>query len=111
MESIMSLVTKPRDVVLALAALAFAAAACDRHSDGPPSVLAPSPSAVVIGTVPAEPSSPTEQPTPVASNASEMSKTVESTAMPLPGQPNDHSNLAAAPSQNAESADVLKGTR
>jgi hypothetical protein len=67
----MSLVTKPRDAVLVLAALVFAAAACERHSDGPPSALAPSPSAVVIGTVPAEPSSTTEQPTPVAPNTSQ----------------------------------------
>jgi hypothetical protein len=28
--------------------------------------------------------------------------------MPQPGQPNDHSNLAATPSQKAEHQDVLK---
>jgi hypothetical protein len=30
--------------------------------------------------------------------------------MPLPGQPNDHSNLARKPSENAETTEVLKST-
>jgi hypothetical protein len=108
MEKHMNLVTQPRGVVIALAVLAFAAAACDRHSDGPPSALAPSPSAIVIGTVPAEPSGDTEQTTPVNPATTNVSKAVETTAMPLPGQANDHSNLAAWPSQKAETAEVLK---
>jgi hypothetical protein len=39
-----------------------------------------------------------------------MSKAVESNSMPLPGQPNDHSNVAPLPSQNSDSQHVLKST-
>jgi len=58
-----------------------------------------------------EPAPPTGDPpgtTPVSGNTTEVSKSVESVSMPQPGQPNDHSNLAPAPSQKAESQDVLK---
>ena len=44
--------------------------------------------------------------TPIAANTTEVSKSVEASSMPLPGQPNDHSNLASTPSQRAETADV-----
>jgi hypothetical protein len=57
-----------------------------------------------------EPAPPTGDPpgtTPVATSQ-EVSKAVESSAMPLPGQPNDHSNVAAKPSENAETQEVLK---
>jgi hypothetical protein len=93
-----------------LAATVFAVAglaACERHSDVPPAPLGASPSAQVIGTVPARPTGDPPGTTPVAA-AAEVSKPVEQSAMPLPGQPNDHSNLAAAPSQKAGSAAVLK---
>jgi hypothetical protein len=91
--------------VLALAALA----ACGerRASDKPPRQAAASPSAAVIGTIPGPPTGDPPGTTPVSA-ASEVSKPVEQTAMPLPGQPNDHSNLAASPSQKAQSASVLK---
>jgi hypothetical protein len=94
----------------ALAATAFAVAglaACERHSDVPPAPMGASPSAQVIGTVPAPPTGDPPGTTPVTA-ATEVSKPVEQSAMPLPGQPNDHSNLAAAPSQKAESVAVLK---
>jgi hypothetical protein len=90
--------------VIALASLA----ACGRHRDADPLAKA-DPSAVVIGTVPAEPSGDPPGTTPVASgNVTEVSKLTEQHAMPLPGQPNDHSNLAPNPSQRAGS-DQPKG--
>jgi hypothetical protein len=101
--------------VLAMSFLIAGAAACgDRvntsKTSTPPSNAA-SPSAVVIGTAPAQPGG-AEPPgtTPVTSvnTNSEMSKSVESQSMPLPGQPNDHSNVAPTPSQAAGSADSLK---
>jgi hypothetical protein len=62
-----------------------------------------SPSAVVIGTAPAQPTGDPPGTTPVAAGtASDVSKSVESNSMPQPGQPNDHSNLAAKPSQKAD---------
>ena len=70
--------------------------------------LAPDASAQVIGKVPADPTGDPPGTTPVASNTTEVSKSVESISMPQPGQPNDHSNVAPAPSQRAESKDVLK---
>jgi hypothetical protein len=94
---------------IALALVTAGLAACsERHaSDGPPHPAAASPSAVLIGTAPA---APTGDPpgTTAVSAPSEVSKPVETAAMPLPGQPNDHSNLAASPSQKAESETVLK---
>jgi hypothetical protein len=62
----------------------------------------PSPSAVVIGQVPAEPTGDPAGTTAVAGGTSEVTKSVESSAMPQPGQPNDHSNLAPRASQKAE---------
>jgi predicted component of type VI protein secretion system len=94
---------------LAAALAMVGLAACgERHaSNGPPRPLAASPSAMVIGTTPAEPTGDPPGTTPVSA-ASEVSKPVEQTAMPLPGQPNDHSNLAAKPSQKAGAESVLK---
>ena len=100
--------------VLALSFILAGATACgDRvttSSKAPPSQAA-SPSAVVIGTAPAQPTGAEPAGTsPVngVNTNSEMSKSVESNSMPLPGQPNDHSNVAPKPSQEASSADVLK---
>jgi hypothetical protein len=85
------------------AAIAFAGlAACAHHNDSDGLPASASPSAVLIGTVPAEPTGDPPGTTPVAAT-SEISKPVEQAAMPLPGQPNDHSNLAANPSQKANS--------
>jgi hypothetical protein len=62
---------------------------------------APSPSAVVIGTAPAQPTGDPPGTTPVASQTTEVTKSVESNSMPQPGQPNDHSNVAPMPSQKS----------
>ena len=67
-----------------------------------PTVAAASPSAVVIGTTPGQPTADPPGTTPVSSDTTEVTKSVESAAMPQPGQPNDHSNLAAKPSQKSE---------
>ena len=101
--------------VLAMSFLLAGAAACgdrvDTSSKSTPPSNAASPSAVVIGTAPAQPSAsepPGVTPTTAVNSNSEMSKAVESNSMPLPGQPNDHSNVAPKPSQTADSVDVLK---
>jgi hypothetical protein len=94
-------------IAIALALAAVAACGERRASNTPPHQAAASPSAVVIGTVPAPPTGDPPGTTAVSA-PSEVSKPVEQTAMPLPGQPNDHSNLAASPSQKAESESVLK---
>ena len=88
-----------------LAALFLVAglAACgERLSDTrskAPEPIKPSPSAVVIGQAPADPTGDPPGTTPVASNTTEVSKSVEDKAMPQPGQPNDHSNTAPRASQ------------
>jgi hypothetical protein len=100
--------------VLALSFVLAGATACgerlsDTSSKTPPAQAA-SPSAVVIGTAPAQPTGDPPGTTPVSgdANTNEMSKSVESSSMPLPGQPNDHSNVAPKPSQAPEGADALK---
>ena len=92
--------------VLAMAFVIAGLAACsDRvttSSKGRESA-APESSAVVIGTAPAQPTGDPPGTTPVASGTTtEVTKSVESSAMPQPGQPNDHSNLAPKPSQKAD---------
>lgn len=93
--------------VLAIAFTAAGLAACgdrisDTHAKAAPKPLAPSPSAVVIGQAPADPTGDPPGTTPVAGNTTEVTKSVESQSMPQPGQPNDHSNLASKPSQKSE---------
>ena len=66
-----------------------------------PEPIKPSPSAVVIGQVPAEPTGDPAGTTPASSGTTEVTKSVEDKAMPQPGQPNDHSNDASMPSQKA----------
>ncbi len=91
--------------VVALTFVAAGLTACgERISDTTakaPKPVAPSPSAVVIGQAPAE---PTGDPTGTSqpAGATEVTKSVEDKAMPQPGQPNDHSNLAPKPSQKAD---------
>jgi hypothetical protein len=99
--------TRQRATLL-VAALALAGlAACGDHRDSNPIPKA-DPSAVVIGTTPAAPTGDPPGTTPVSANTTEVSASVESRSMPLPGQPNDHSNLAPTPSQRAETSDVNK---
>ena len=95
-------------IVLA-ALLAAGVAACDKKAGTQSrTALAPDASAQVIGKEPAPPTGDPPGTTPVSSNSTEVSKSVESVSMPQPGQPNDHSNLARTPSQQADSQDVLK---
>jgi hypothetical protein len=106
--------------VAALSFVIAGVAACGERlsntSSGTPKPTAASPSAVVIGQAPAEPQPDTATvgstgntaQTQPPSGTTEVSKSVESNSMPLPGQPNDHSNVAPNPSQNADSTEVLK---
>jgi hypothetical protein len=98
--------------VLAVSFVLAGVSACNRHHDEAPTPSVVSPSAQVIGVEPAAPTGDPAGTTPVAnaSTTNEMSKSVESQSMPLPGQPNDHSNVAAKPSENAETKEVLKST-
>jgi hypothetical protein len=103
------------DLRLLLAAgVVVAVAGCGKPisdtSSKPAKPLAASPSAVVIGQRPAESdgSSETAQTAPVAPGINWVSKPVEQQAMPMPGQPNDHSNLSRTPSQKSETAGVLE---
>lgn len=85
--------------------LAGLAACGERISDtrsGTPKPVAASPSAVVIGQAPAEPTGDPPGTTPVAGGTTEVTKSVEDKAMPQPGQPNDHSNVAPKASQKAQ---------
>jgi hypothetical protein len=108
-----------RALVFALGAVAIVA--CEKRLDsaGKPldSKQVASNSAVLIGTTPAPPTRPegsppettplteTPQTTSSANASSELSKSEESRSMPLPGQPNDHSNLASDASQRAGQSD------
>ena len=100
-------------VTLAVCAMAALAGCGKPISDTKTKALTPvaaSPSAVVIGKAPAEPdgSSETPQTAPVEKSVNWVSKPVEQSAMPMPGQANDHSNLSRTPSQKAETAGVLE---
>jgi hypothetical protein len=96
-----------RGATLAAVALAAAGlAACGVHHRETGPLAKADPSAVVIGTTPVEPTGDPPGTTPVPDSTSDISKSVEQNAMQLPGQPNDHSNLAAAPSQRSDSTDV-----
>ena len=93
--------------VLALMFVVAGLAACgerisNTHTGKAPKAADPSPSAVVIGQAPAAPTGDPAGTTPVAGNTTEVTKSVESAAMPQPGQPNDHSNVAPMPSQKAD---------
>ena len=106
--------------VVALTFVAAGLAACgERLSDTSsktPKPTAASPSTVVIGQAPAEPlpdapvagSTGNTAQTQTPSGTTEVSRSVESNSMPLPGQPNDHSNVAPKPSQHTDGQDALK---
>jgi hypothetical protein len=90
--------------VLALTFVIAGLAGCDRRHEDPLPANA-SPSAQVIGTAPAPPTGDPPGTTPVDPDTTVIGKGTETTAMPLPGQPNDHSNLSPAPSQKAGADD------
>jgi hypothetical protein len=112
-------------IVLAVAAVAIVA--CEKRLDSAGKATdnkqVASGSAVLLGTTPAPPTTPpgappettpvdpnkplaeTAQTTSSAEDSKELSKAEESRAMPLPGQPNDHSNLATDASQKAGQTD------
>ena len=93
--------------VLAMAFVIAGLAACSERvtttSKGREAAT-PESSAVVIGTAPAQPTGDPPGTTPGAGSTTttEVTKSVESNAMPQPGQPNDHSTLAPKPSQKAD---------
>ena len=93
---------------LALTALGLSVclSACNpRHAEVGPSAAA-DPSAMVIGVKPADPTGDPPGTTPVDPGTTDVSKNVEQKAMPLPGQPNDHSNEAQQPSQKSQTSDI-----
>ena len=98
--------------VLAMMFVVAGLAACGDRISNTHSKAAPAnpadPSAVVIGTAPAQPTGDPPGTTPVADGTSDVSKSVEQQQMPLPGQPNDHSNIAAGDSKKAGNSDTLK---
>ena len=108
--------------VVALSFVVAGVAACgERLSNTSTKAVKPTaatPSTVVIGQAPAEPQPDTvtvgstgnTPQTQTPPGTSEISKSVESNSMPLPGQPNDHSNLAPKPSQHTDGEDALKST-
>jgi hypothetical protein len=93
-----------RALVAALT-LAGLAACGDRVSNthaSVPQADKPSPSTLVIGQAPAEPSGDPPGTTPVASGTTEISKTVETTAKPQEGDNHSHSTEAATTPQKAD---------
>ena len=110
--------------VAMLAVLALAA--CEKHLDQskttvPGHLAATGTSGNLVGTSPAPPTAPegtettpvdpnkplkeTAQTTSSAEGSKEITKGEESKSMPLPGQANDHSNVAPDASQKAGQAD------
>ena len=66
----------------------------------------PSPSAVVIGQAPAEPSGDPPGTTPVAPNTTEITKKVESTDKPQEGDNHSYSTTAPVTPQKAEGVNL-----
>lgn len=99
---------------VALSFVLAAAVGCgERLSDTsakPPKPMAASPSAVVIGTAPAEPQAPsqgdTAQTTPPAGAQGELTKREESTERPKEGDNHSYSTLDPASPQKAENVDA-----
>jgi hypothetical protein len=98
----------PRAGALVTALALASLAACGEHNRDANPLSKADPSAVVIGTTPAEPSGDPPGTTPVADASKQLSNGSEQAAMPLPGQANDHSNVAPNPSQKSDS-DAPKG--
>jgi predicted membrane-bound mannosyltransferase len=95
--------------VLAMAFLLAGAAACGERisntSSGTPKPMAASPSAVVIGQAPAEPtpaSSDTAQVTAPAGAQSDVGKVAESVSRPIEGDNHSYSTVAPTTPQKAD---------
>jgi nitrous oxide reductase accessory protein NosL len=120
MESIMQ-----KTLYVAMLAV-IALAACEKRLDqskstAPEQLAATGTSGNLVGTSPAPPTAPegtettpvdpnkplkeTAQTTSSAEDSKELTKAEESQKMPLPGQPNDHSNVAPDASQKAGKTD------
>jgi hypothetical protein len=95
----MNLMNTPRGSALVAAAVVIALAACDPHPDSVRQAAKADPSAIVIGTAPAPPSG--DPPGTTAIDPGTTDTPNPQAATPLPGQVNDHSTLAGAPSQRA----------
>jgi hypothetical protein len=90
--------------VFAVALAASALAACHRTSDVPPQASA-SPSAILIGTKPADPTGDPPGTTPVASNTTTVSKQEEISGKPSEGDDHSHSTLSSASPQKSGGQD------
>ncbi|HEX7606018.1 MAG TPA: hypothetical protein VF348_04860 [Usitatibacter sp.] len=104
----MKFVNSPRGAALVAVFALSGLAACGQHPNEARQATAADPSAVVIGTVPGPATAEPPGTTPVDSGTTEVSKPQERTAMPMPGQSNDHSNLATGPSQRAGTTEAVK---
>lgn len=70
-----------------------------------PKPLEPSPSAVVIGQAPAEPTGDPAGTTPVASGTTDIGKSTETAAKPQEGDNHSHSTLSSKTPQKADGTD------
>jgi hypothetical protein len=95
--------------VIALSFVIAGVAACGERntttSGKTPPAQAASPSAVVIGTAPAQPSGDPPGTTPVASNTTEVTKAEESKAKPQEGDNHSYSSVAEDNPQKAQGKD------
>ena len=99
----MQISSKSRGLLAAAAVTTLAAlAACERHHDVTPTPAGASPSAVVIGTAPANPTGDPPGTTPIAPNTSDISKPAESSKKPQEGDENSHSTEAVTTPQKAD---------
>ena len=99
--------------VVALLFVVAGAAACDRGDRNEVrQPAAASPSAVVVGTLPAEPNTSkpdTAQVTPPPAAQGEVSKQADSTKRPLEGDDSSHSTLAPVTPQKADGVNPTRG--
>ena len=95
--------------VLAMSFLIAGVAACGDHvntsKNATPPSNAASPSAVVIGTAPAQPTGDPPGTTPVASNTTEVTKREESMSKPQEGDNHSYSSVATDNKQKAQGVD------
>ena len=96
-----------RLAVLAAALCATGLTACNDHakSEGRAPAAQASPSAILIGTAPAEPSGDPPGTTPVTAKATEITKQEETREKPQEGD-HSHSTLAETTPQKAEGVDA-----